>query len=50
MNKSQGRDILIHRICWAIMKKRLQGMRAYIGKLRAMSDDDLFKEYNKRGG
>jgi len=47
MEKQAGRDNLIHRICWSILKQRLTGLNKYRDKLKRMSDEDLVTEAQK---
>jgi len=48
MNKTQGRALMIHKICWSILKQRLMQMKIYADTLRRLSDDELFQEYKQR--
>ena len=48
MNKAQGRDLMIHKICWAVLRKRLAQMKSYADALRQLPEDELFQEYKRR--
>lgn len=48
MNRDQGRALIIHKICMAILRKRLAQMRVYVNKLKGMNDSELFNEYRRQ--
>lgn len=48
LNKAQGRDLMIQKICWAVLKKRLAQMKSYADALRRLPDDELLQEYKRR--
>jgi len=40
---------LIHKICFTVLRKRLEQMKVYRAKLKAMSDDQLIAELKRLG-
>ncbi len=47
LDKEHCRDNMIHKICMAILKKRLEQMKPYKFKLMKMPDVELFEEFRK---
>ena len=48
MRPEQARALMIHKICFKILRKRLEQMRVYVLTLKEMPDDMLFEEYRKQ--
>ena len=47
MEREHCRANMIHKICIAVLRRRLEQMRRFVFELKKMSDDDLLREYKK---
>ncbi len=47
IDKGHCRANIIHKICIAVLRRRLEQMRRFVFNLKEMSDDDLLREYKK---